>query len=154
VGGGGGMLPPCGGRITVALRCMVQSSVSPRPTGCHRTIKAHVRSRLLRRDRRGGILISFGLHRTGQRGINPPKSGRGSVSTDQVRLWAELNGPRSLRVCTTSECPVTLKGVGTGSPRDGTTPGTDDADPEGPASPAPSRGRRRRPRTSTNGSDI
>lgn len=47
-----------------------------------------------------------------------------------------MNDPRSLRVCITSEPPIPLKGVGTGLPRDGATPGADGRRSRGTDAPA------------------
>ena len=70
---------------------------------------------VLTADRRGGILISFGLHRTALEGINPSK--RWSVETEprsrKSGVETELNGPQCrLLFRSPSECPVRLKGVG------------------------------------------
>src|SRR5699024_939144 len=67
-------------------------------------------------DRRGGILISFGFHRTSLEGINPSK--RMSFETSRPRFVEIHDGDRverppvSLAFCIPSECPVSLKGVG------------------------------------------
>ncbi len=58
-------------------------------------------------DRRGGILIHFGPNCTPRRVINP------SECVGPSGRWYR---PRPGRVCITSEHPVTLKGVGSGTP--------------------------------------
>ena len=71
---------------------------------------------VLTADRRGGILISFGPHRTPLEGINPSKRRpreRADLAHRKSGAGTELNGPRvSFSFCIPSERPVSLKGVG------------------------------------------
>jgi hypothetical protein len=71
---------------------------------------------VLTADRRGGILISFGPHRTPLKGINPSKRRpheRADLAHRRSGVETELNGLRvSLSFRIPSESPVPLKGVG------------------------------------------